>query len=77
MQDHELATNSRLTDVDITPLTAASKASQIILGSTTKGQGWDITQARRLNLIGGALASLGANQAAGKQFGSGFPNTST
>ncbi|KFY13087.1 hypothetical protein V492_03492 [Pseudogymnoascus sp. VKM F-4246] len=49
---------------DITPLTAASKASQIILGATTSGQGWTLQQAQRLNLIGGALASIGANQAA-------------
>jgi hypothetical protein len=52
--------------IDITPLTAVSKASQIILGATTSGQGWTLAQAQRLNLIGGALASIGANQAAGK-----------
>lgn len=48
---------------DITPLTAASKASQIVLGGVTKGQNIDTTDAQRLNLIGGALASMGANQA--------------
>ncbi|KAF2202187.1 oligopeptide transporter [Delitschia confertaspora ATCC 74209] len=47
---------------DITPLTAASKASQIILGGATKGEGWDVTHAQRLNLLGGAMASIGANQ---------------
>jgi len=48
---------------DITPLTAASKASQIILGGATKGEHWNVTHAQRLNLIGGSLASMGANQA--------------
>jgi len=48
---------------DITPLTAAAKASQVILGGTTKGQGWSVEKAQRLNLLGGALASMGANQA--------------
>jgi OPT family oligopeptide transporter len=48
---------------DITPLTAASKASQIILGGATKGEGWQIDHAQRLNLLGGSLASIGANQA--------------
>lgn len=48
---------------DITPLTAASKASQIVLGGVTKGQSISETDAQRLNLIGGALASMGANQA--------------
>lgn len=56
-----------LIEADITPLTAASKASQIILGATTSGQGWSLQQAQRLNLIGGALASIGANQAAGEK----------
>ena len=50
---------------DITPLTAASKASQVILGATTKGHGWTVEKAQTLNLIGGALASIGAGQAAG------------
>ncbi|KAF2460450.1 oligopeptide transporter [Lineolata rhizophorae] len=48
---------------DITPLTAASKASQIVLGGATKGEGWDVTRSQRLNLLGGAVASIGANQA--------------
>jgi OPT family oligopeptide transporter len=47
---------------DITPLTAASKASQIVLGGATKGEGWGIRGAQRLNLLGGAIASIGANQ---------------
>jgi hypothetical protein len=53
---------------DITPLTAASKASQVILGATTKGQGWTVERAQTLNLMGGALASIGAGQAAGNPF---------
>lgn len=60
---NKLLPNSR---PDITPLTAASKASQIVLGSTTSASGWTLAQAQRLNLIGGALSSIGANQAAGK-----------
>jgi len=48
---------------DITPLTAASKASQIVLGGATKGEGWPVDHAQRLNLLGGSLASMGANQA--------------
>jgi OPT family oligopeptide transporter len=47
---------------DITPLTAASKASQIILGGATKGEHWGVDKAQRLNLLGGALANIGANQ---------------
>jgi hypothetical protein len=53
---------------DITPLTAASKASQVILGATTRGPTWTIQQAQRLNLLGGALSSIGASQAAGKVY---------
>ncbi|SMQ56288.1 unnamed protein product [Zymoseptoria tritici ST99CH_3D1] len=48
---------------DITPLTAASKASQIVLGGATKGEGWAPRRAQKLNLLGGSLASIGANQA--------------
>ncbi|KAK5691959.1 hypothetical protein LTR97_011130 [Elasticomyces elasticus] len=48
---------------DITPLTAASKASQIVLGGATKGEHWNVQHAQRLNLLGGSLASMGANQA--------------
>lgn len=48
---------------DITPLTAASKASQIVLGGATKGEHWQVEHAQRLNLLGGSLASIGANQA--------------
>ena len=48
---------------DITPLTAAGKASQIVLGGATKGQHWGAEHAQRLNLLGGAWANMGANQA--------------
>lgn len=47
---------------DITPLTAASKASQIVLGGATKGEHWNVRHAQLLNLLGGALANMGANQ---------------
>jgi OPT family oligopeptide transporter len=47
---------------DITPLTAASKASQVILGGATKSEGWSEKKAQKLNLLGGALANMGANQ---------------
>ncbi|KAF9632569.1 Oligopeptide transporter OPT superfamily [Lasiodiplodia theobromae] len=47
---------------DITPLTAASKASQIVLGGATKGEGWGVAHAQKLNLLGGAIANMGANQ---------------
>ncbi|ORY00460.1 oligopeptide transporter [Clohesyomyces aquaticus] len=47
---------------DVTPLTAASKASQIILGGATKGEHWAVPKAQKLNLLGGAIASMGANQ---------------
>ena len=48
---------------DITSLTAASKASRIVLGGATKGEHWPVRHAQRLNLLGGSLSSMGANQA--------------
>jgi len=48
---------------DITPLTAAGKASQIVLGGATKGEHWAVDHAQRLNLLGGSWANMGANQA--------------
>lgn len=48
---------------DITPLTGASKASQIVLGSATKTHHWSIPKSQTLNLLGGAITSVGANQA--------------
>ncbi|KAK8239824.1 oligopeptide transporter [Phyllosticta capitalensis] len=47
---------------DTTPLTAASKASQIVLGGATKGEHWGVAHAQKLNLLGGAIANMGANQ---------------
>ena len=44
-------------------MTAASKASQVVLGGVTKAEGWAPADAQRLNLLGGALANIGANQA--------------
>lgn len=43
-------------------MTAASKASQIVLGGATKGEHWGTYHAQQLNLLGGALANMGANQ---------------
>ncbi|EZF31434.1 metal-nicotianamine transporter [Trichophyton mentagrophytes] len=48
---------------DITPLSAISKASQLVLGATTRGPEWKLESSQRVNLLGGALASIGANQA--------------
>ena len=47
----------------MTPLTGVSKASQIVLGSATKSHGWPIPKSQTLNLLGGAITSIGANQA--------------
>lgn len=48
---------------DITPLTTAAKATQLILGGTTSSPSIERDYARRLNLIGGAIASGAAGQA--------------
>lgn len=48
---------------DQTPLTAASKASQLIFGGATSGQGFSIKDAQRVNLVAGGLASGGADVA--------------
>ncbi|KAI2615248.1 oligopeptide transporter [Hypoxylon sp. NC1633] len=48
---------------DQTPLTAASKASQLIFGAATKNSGFSITDAQRVNLVAGSLASGGADVA--------------
>ena len=53
---------------DITPLTAASKASQIVLASTTKTHGWTVQKAQSMNLLGGALAAIGAGRKASPLF---------
>ncbi|EMR65843.1 putative oligopeptide transporter protein [Eutypa lata UCREL1] len=42
---------------DQTPLTAASKASQLIFGGATANQGYSIKHAQRINLVAGGLAS--------------------
>jgi uncharacterized oligopeptide transporter (OPT) family protein len=46
---------------DVTPLTAAAKASQLVFGGVTSGQGYDIKHAQRLNLIAGGIASGAAD----------------
>jgi uncharacterized oligopeptide transporter (OPT) family protein len=48
---------------DQTPLTAASKASQLVFGGATSGQGFSIQHAQRLNLIAGGIASGAADVA--------------
>lgn len=48
---------------DQTPLTAASKASQLVFGAATKGSGLSIKDAQRINLVAGGLASGGADVA--------------
>ncbi|KAL7273709.1 hypothetical protein RUND412_003416 [Rhizina undulata] len=47
---------------DTTPLTTASKATQLVLGGVTSGQGLPTMTAQRMNLIGGAIASGAASQ---------------
>lgn len=48
---------------DTTPLTAASKASQLVFGGATSGHGYSIQHAQRLNLIAGGIASGAADVA--------------
>ncbi|KAI0840356.1 OPT superfamily oligopeptide transporter [Hypoxylon sp. FL0890] len=48
---------------DQTPLTAASKASQLVFGAATKNSGFSIKDAQRVNLVAGGLASGGADVA--------------
>ncbi|KAJ2903851.1 putative oligopeptide transporter protein [Zalerion maritima] len=48
---------------DITPLTASSKASQLVFGGVTSGQGLSIPDAQRVNLIAGGIASGAADMA--------------
>ncbi|EAQ93873.1 hypothetical protein CHGG_02108 [Chaetomium globosum CBS 148.51] len=48
---------------DTTPLTAASKASQLIFGGATSNSGYSIQHAQKINLVAGALASGGADTA--------------
>jgi uncharacterized oligopeptide transporter (OPT) family protein len=48
---------------DQTPLTAASKASQLVFGGATAGHGYSIMHAQKLNLIAGGIASGAADVA--------------
>ncbi|KAK3936231.1 OPT superfamily oligopeptide transporter [Diplogelasinospora grovesii] len=48
---------------DNTPLTAASKASQLVFGAATSHSGYSIAHAQKLNLAAGGLASGGADVA--------------
>ncbi|KAE8404297.1 OPT oligopeptide transporter protein-domain-containing protein [Aspergillus pseudonomiae] len=47
---------------DTVPLSSLSKVTQVVLGGTTQGSA-SIESAQRLNLLGGALTNIGANQA--------------
>ncbi|KAK6330475.1 hypothetical protein TWF696_003366 [Orbilia brochopaga] len=47
---------------DITPVTTVSKASQLIMGGVTKGQGTNIQTAQLYNLMAGAVAAGAAGQ---------------
>lgn len=46
---------------DTNPLTAAAKASQLIFGGVTSGQGFTIKHAQTLNLVAGGIASGAAD----------------
>lgn len=46
---------------DQTPLTAASKASQLVFGAATSGKGFSLAHAQRINLVAGGLASGAAD----------------
>ncbi|EAA29405.2 hypothetical protein GE21DRAFT_1685 [Neurospora crassa] len=48
---------------DSAPLTAASKASQLIFGGATRNSGFSIQHAQKINLAAGGLASGGADVA--------------
>ncbi|KAK0624555.1 OPT oligopeptide transporter protein-domain-containing protein [Bombardia bombarda] len=48
---------------DNTPLTAASKATQLVFGAATSGAGYSVLHAQKLNLVAGGLASGGADVA--------------
>jgi hypothetical protein len=48
---------------DQTPLTAASKASQLVFGGATSGHGYTVAHAQKLNLAAGGLASGAADVA--------------
>ncbi|KAG5912649.1 hypothetical protein E4U42_002061, partial [Claviceps africana] len=48
---------------DTTPLTAVSTVSQMVLGGTHAASVAEVALRQRLNLLGGALANMGAGQA--------------
>ncbi|KAL2022107.1 hypothetical protein VTK56DRAFT_6151 [Thermocarpiscus australiensis] len=48
---------------DTTPLTAASKATQLVFGGATSHSGYTIHHAQKLNLVAGAISSGGADMA--------------
>ncbi|UPX18778.1 uncharacterized protein EKO05_0009069 [Ascochyta rabiei] len=48
---------------DTTPITTVSKVSQVTLGAMARASGSSVQETERINLIGGALTSMGANHA--------------
>ncbi|TQN67267.1 putative metal-nicotianamine transporter YSL5 [Colletotrichum shisoi] len=48
---------------DQTPLTAAAKAAQLVIGGTTTGAGYSVQHAQRINLISAGLAAGAADVA--------------
>lgn len=48
---------------DNAPITAASKASQLVFGAATSSAHYSVTHAQKLNLVAGGLASGGADVA--------------
>ncbi|KAG8943628.1 hypothetical protein FRC03_002414 [Tulasnella sp. 419] len=49
-------------DTDINPVSTVAKASQLVFGGISRGQGLDQTSGERLNLIGGIVAAGAAAQ---------------
>jgi len=64
-RSHSPSLSTTLIVSDITPIGAASKASQIVLGATTQGPKWSLQDSQVLNLLGGAISAIGAGQASG------------
>lgn len=48
---------------DTTPLTAAAKSSQLVMGGATSHNGFDVTHNQKINLVAGVIASGGASVA--------------
>lgn len=48
---------------DINPISTIAKASQLVFGGVSKGSDYQLAEAQRLNLVGGAIAGGSAAQA--------------